>query len=229
MVANSGYHSIDEIHLDGQAMSQLFFDILDEKRRAILPSFRFLQGNFYLAGGTALALQLGHRDSIDFDFFSPNSFSTGELFQELEKNFEVSKLKKIQEEEGTLTVTVDGVKVSFFHFPYPLVRATVKSEFFDLASIEDIGAMKLSAITSRSLTKDYVDLYFILHQVELSALLDVARHKFPTLETNLLLKSLVYFDDIIEEPIIFKHNRQVDLSAVSNFLRDLMKKYLSKR
>lgn len=209
--------------------NQFFPDILDDQRRAILPSFKNIKDHFYLAGGTGLALQLGHRDSIDFDFFTANPFSTEKLWQELGEIFNSSALIKIQEEENTLTVTIDGVKVSFFSFPYKLIEAVVNYDFFNIASIADIGCMKLSAITSRSLAKDYVDLYFILHQTELSELLDLAQKKFPTLDTNLILKSLVYFEDITEEPIIFKHDRQVDFPLVTTYLRDQVKKYLSAR
>ncbi|MCR4277520.1 MAG: nucleotidyl transferase AbiEii/AbiGii toxin family protein [Candidatus Berkelbacteria bacterium] len=204
---------------------KIFLDILDDNRRTILPSFKHFGDRFYLAGGTALALQLGHRDSVDFDFFNPNPFSTEKLWQEIGKSFGSTALTKIQEEENTLSVTINGVKASFFHFPYPLVGSAVSYEFFDLASVADIGCMKLSAITGRSLAKDYVDIYFILQQVGLPELLDLAQKKFPTLDTNLILKSLVYFDDITEEPIIFKHDHQVDLSAVSAFLQERVKEY----
>lgn len=204
---------------------QIFLDILDDNRRALLPIFKHFRDRFYLAGGTALALQLGHRDSVDFDFFNPNPFSTEKLWQEIGESFESSALTKIQEEENTLSVTINGVKASFFRFPYPMIGSAVNYEFFDLASIADIGCMKLSAITGRSLAKDYVDLYFILHRMGLSELVNLAQKKFPTLDTNLILKSLVYFEDITEEPIIFKHDHQVDLSTVSAFLKERVKEY----
>lgn len=95
-----------------------------------------------------------------------------------------------------------------------------------MASIEDIGAMKLSAITSRSVLKDYVDLYFILQHIKLGKLLGTAKEKFPTIDVNPILKSLVYFDDIQEEPILFKHDDNVSIESIKSFLTQTVKNYL---
>lgn len=207
---------------------QLFWDILDQKRIDILPLFKDFKNDFYLAGGTALALQLGHRDSIDFDFFSEKSFSTKELSQKVEQIFQSHKITKIQEEKDTLSFIInDAVKISFLSYPYRLVKQLLDEDNFSMASVGDIGAMKLSAITSRSVLKDYVDLYFILHQIKLEDLLNFAREKFPTIDINPILKSLVYFDDIQEEPILFKHNDNVSSESVKKYLSETVKKYLN--
>lgn len=206
---------------------QFFWDILDQKRKDILPLFKDFKNDFYLAGGTALALQLGHRDSIDFDFFSEKSFSTRELTQRVEQIFQSRRITKIQEEKDTLSFVIDEtVKISFLTYPYRLVRPLLDEDNFRMASVEDVGAMKLSAITSRSVLKDYVDLYFILHQIKLEDLLNFAREKFPTIDINPILKSLVYFDDIQEEPILFKHNDNVSFKSVKGYLSETVKKYL---
>lgn len=207
---------------------QLFWDILDQNRIEILPYLRSFSDEFYLAGGTALALQLGHRDSIDFDFFSENSFSTVSLTQKVEQIFQKYKITKIQEEKDTLTFILnDSIKISFFSYQYKLVRPLLDEDNFKMASIEDIGAMKLSAITSRSALKDYIDLYFILHHVSLENMLDLTAQKFSTLDTNLILKSLVYFDDVQEEPILFKHNENISFDAIKKYLADEITNYLN--
>ena len=82
---------------------------------------------------------------------------------------------------------------------------TISDENLTFASIKDIGCMKLSAITGRASNKDYIDLYFILKHFSLSDLLEKAHDKYPELERNLILKSLVYFDDITSEKILFKN------------------------
>jgi hypothetical protein len=206
----------------------LYFDILDANRKNILPLFKFFKPDFYLAGGTALALWFGHRDSIDFDFFTDKSFSTVELYGKIEKIFQGYKILKIQDKENTLTILInENIKVSFFAYPYKLTKPLLDAEYFKVASIEDIGCMKLSAITSRGTTKDYVDLYFILQRVSLSSLLDRTREKFPSLDSNLVLKSLVYFDDIIDEPIAYKDDHQTDFKLIKSFLEITVKKYLS--
>lgn len=207
--------------------NELFWDILDEQRTELLPAMVNFKDNFYLAGGTALALQLGHRDSIDFDFFTQESFSTGELFEKLNTIFSGHKIEKTQGGKDTLSVLIDGnVKMSFFTYPYALVRSLINTEYFKIASVEDIGLMKLSAITSRSVMKDYVDLYFIFQKMALSELMDATKEKFPSSDQNLILKSLVYFDDIIDEPIIYKHGSQTDPEVIKNSIREKVKEYL---
>jgi hypothetical protein len=208
---------------------QFFWDILDQKRINILPLFKDFKEDFYLAGGTALALQLGHRDSIDFDFFSENSFSIKDLTQKAEKIFQNHKVAKIQEEKDTLTFVIDdNIKISFFAFAYQLIKPLLDEDNFKMASLEDIGAMKLSAITSRSVLKDYIDLYFILHKISLGELFKLTKEKFPTIDINLILKSLVYFDDIQEEPILFKHEGDISFESVKKYLSETVTKYLVK-
>lgn len=207
---------------------QFFWDILDQKRKDILPLFKDFKADFYLAGGTALALQLGHRDSIDFDFFSEKSFSTEDLTQKVERVFKDHKVAKIQEVKDTLTFVIDEtIKISFFAYQYKLIKSLLDEDNFKMASLEDIGAMKLSAITSRSMLKDYVDLYFILHEIELDKLLEITKEKFPTMDTNSILKSLVYFDDIQEEPILFKHGDDISFESIKKYLSEKVTNYLA--
>lgn len=213
-----------------ESASQLYWDILDQPRKDILPSLTFFRDAFYLAGGTGLSLQLGHRDSIDFDFFTPDLFDTVELFHQLEHALTGHEVLKTQEDKNTLSGAIDtNIKFSFFSYPYPLLSSLIETDHLRIASIEDIGCMKLSAITSRSVLKDYVDLYFILHKIELDQLLGMARQKLPAIDTNLMLKSLVYFDDIQEEPIMFKHDDNVSLDTVKEYLSKTVKDYLSQR
>ncbi|MCX6809522.1 MAG: nucleotidyl transferase AbiEii/AbiGii toxin family protein [Candidatus Berkelbacteria bacterium] len=208
---------------------QFFWDILDQKRKNILPLFKEFKAEFYLAGGTALALQLGHRDSIDFDFFAEKSFSTEDLTQKIEQIFQNHKVAKIQEEKDTLTFVIDEtVKISFFAYLYKLIKSLLDEDNFKMASLEDIGAMKLSAITSRSILKDYVDLYFILHEIELDKLLEMTKEKFPMTDTNPIIKSLVYFDDIQEEPILFKHGDDIGFESIKKYLSETVTNYLAK-
>ncbi len=203
----------------------MYYDILTKERLEILPLFKSFKKDFYLAGGTALALQIGHRDSVDFDFFSQKEFNTAELFEEIRKVFLGHDLVKIQDEKNTLSVIIgQNIKISFFSYDYKLIEPLVDDKHFRLASIIDIGCMKLSAIVSRATNKDYVDLYYILKQVSLEKLLKSAEEKMPELDYNLILKSLVYFDDIKEEALIFKHNKQVDLKTVKDFFVQEIKK-----
>ncbi len=209
-------------------MDKIYWEILDGERKKILPIFSSFRNDFYLAGGTALALQIGHRDSIDFDFFTKNSFSSWELFKKLKEIFTGLEMVKVQEEKDTLAVLIDEkIKISFFGYPYDLIKPLIKSEFINLASIEDIGAMKLSAITGRSVLKDYVDIYWILQKISLLNLTKFCQKKFKDLDINLVLKSLVYFDDVIEEPIIYKNYGEVSFGEIKNYLRKIVNGFLN--
>lgn len=209
-------------------MDKLYWEILDGERNKILRLFSCFKDDFYLAGGTALALQIGHRDSVDFDFFTKNNFSTSELFYDLKGIFTGYKMVKVQEEIDTLTVLIDEkIKISFFTYPYDLIKPIIKSEFINLASIEDIGSMKLSAITGRSVLKDYVDLYWVLQKISLADLVKFCQKKYKDLDINLVLKSLVYFDDVIEEPIIYKNSGEVGFEEIKIFLRKTVNNFLN--
>jgi hypothetical protein len=199
----------------------MFWSILDEQRRSALPHLSFCRGEgFYLAGGTALALQIGHRDSVDFDFFSEQAFDTERLFDLLGTAFQGVPLVKVQDERNTLTVVADrSIKLSFMCYPYPLLRPLMPSEFFDLADMADIGCMKLSAITGRGTMKDYVDLHFILQRIALKELLTLCAVKLPQLDRALILKALVYFDDLDQEPIRYLEGQEVPFEEVKKSLR----------
>lgn len=151
---------------------------------------------FYLAGGTALALHLGHRRSRDFDFFRGKEFLPQDLLSRVREAGEPTVL---QEAAGTLSVMLGGVPTSFFHYGYPLLRPLVDSPWgIPLADPEDIAAMKISALAGRGSRKDFVDLYVYARDV---APLDQAFSRFRekyrgiTVDPYHLLRSLSFFED----------------------------------
>ncbi len=154
--------------------------------------------DFYLAGGTALALQLGHRKSIDLDFFSQSYPTHEQLLQTLRKY----QPTIIQQAKGTLDVFVDEVKVSFFEYKYPLLKDTVTYKQLKLASVLDIACMKIAAISQRGTKKDFVDLYVLLQKYTLEEILKSFEKKYTGTDYQKLhiLKSLVYFDDAESDP-----------------------------
>ncbi len=202
----------------------MFYNILDKKRLLILPLFKKFKKDFYLAGGTGLALQLGHRDSIDFDFFSFQDINTRKLFLTVRDIFASHKILKVQEEKNTLTVFIDNnIKLSFFTYHYKLLDELINEDNFKIASILDIACMKLAAIVSRATNKDYIDLYFILQKMQLKNILDKLPRKLPELDVNLVLKSLVYFKDIHQDPIKFKNNQNINFQRIKDFIRKEVK------
>ena len=211
--------------------SDLHWNILDDERTAILPILKEVAGSdFYLAGGTGLALQLGHRDSIDFDFFVEKEFNVESHLADVERAFGAHRLTVTQMEKNTLSVLIDStIQCSYMRYQYPQMRPWIQSTYFPIASVEDIGCMKLSAITSRSVEKDYIDLYFILKQIPLYELLSISTRKHHSLDQTLILKSLTYFDDVLREPILFTEGHDVSFAKVQESLQTHVKEYFSER
>lgn len=204
--------------------TKLHLDILDEKRKSILPILSSFKGDFYLAGGTALALQIGHRDSIDFDFFTENDFDNLKLKAEVEDLFADHSVNVFQLETNTLSCIIDGeIKLSFFTYKSKLLKPVIESEYFNLASLEDIFCMKLSAICGRSVNKDFFDIYFLLEKITLSEALKMCEEKFPTLNVSVIIKSLVYFDELVVEEIKTFPGFGVDFETIKQTLNSLVK------
>jgi len=156
---------------------------------------------FYLAGGTGCALHLGHRMSQDLDFFSPVDFSPSGLWTELRK---IGDCAPDYTDAGTWVGEFLGTKTGFFHYPYPLLEETVPFLALAVASLEDIGCMKIEAIAGRGRKRDFIDLYFLLREMgyDLAALLSLYRNKYASRPGNgvHILKSLSYFVDADADP-----------------------------
>lgn len=179
----------------------MYYEILDPKRIDILPKFKLWQNRFYLAGGTALALHYGHRDSIDFDFFTFHKFDEQNLVSEINQQFVGNVISVIQLEPQTITILIDNeVKVSFMYYEYSLLEDFIIEDNINVASVIDIACMKCAAICSRSVSKDYIDLYFIIKQISLKDLLASFSTKY-NIDTANVLKALVFFNDIEMEPV----------------------------
>ena len=132
-----------------------------------LMSFDFLKDT-RLVGGTALALQLGHRKSIDLDFFGElplDRFGTEKLFPH---NWTVEQIRNT---ENIKIYLINGIKVDMVNYQYPWINGLVKDGGIRLASFRDIGAMKLSAITGRGTKKDFIDLSFLLERISLKEMM----------------------------------------------------------
>lgn len=148
----------------------------------------------YLAGGSSLALQLGHRISIDFDFFDEKNFDPQKVKFGLEK---LGKYEGRVQTEDTMIGDFNNVQFSLFPYDYPLIAAAVEFLGVKLASCEDIAAMKLVAITDRGKKKDYIDLYFLAKKFSFEAMFEFYDKKYHLFAQNKLtvLKSMQYFVD----------------------------------
>jgi len=210
-------------------MSTLNLSILSEERRNVLPSFISWKDEFYLAGGTALALQIGHRESVDFDFFSPHQFDTEVMMKRLSALFGEKLFTVTQVEKNTLSIILKAeIKISFMAYEYELINSLIITEYINIASVPDIACMKLSAIMQRSALKDYVDLYEIMRVYSLEQLLSYAKKKYPTIDSTVILKSLSYLDDIVDEPLIYQAGQtKPQLDALKLFFQNEVKKYMN--
>lgn len=155
--------------------------------------------SFYLAGGTGLALHLGHRFSIDLDFFAPDEAAVGsdqrDAFRML---LDDPSLTIANDNDGTFVANWQGVGVSFFRLSlYPLVQQPLLLEGVPLATLPEIGAMKLAAIIDRGTRKDMVDLYYLLQEVSLEAIFEVAAVKYARVRSFPVsaMRALAYFVD----------------------------------
>ncbi len=151
----------------------------------------------YIAGGTGLALWLDHRNSYDLDIYSPTEFSVEELSRNFE--FKIPDFQLISTSWQTIHGKSKDTEVSLFFYPYKLLKKTEPFLDFEVASIEDITAMKLEAIAGRGLKRDFFDLYKIMQFKgwDLKAILDLHEGKYLRKGsfTPHLLRSLTYFED----------------------------------
>ena len=202
-------------------MPKFYPDILDINQKNVLKRLGFLKKyGFYLAGGTALSLQIGHRTSVDLDFFSPEHFDSNLLFTDLENEFG-EHLKKIGEEKDTLFVKIFDVDTSFFWYKYGPIENLVQFEGISLISIKDAAAMKLLAITGRPVIRDYIDIYYLLKSFNLAEMFSFANKKYPNFNDYLALRALTYFEDITEA----EGKRPIKV-VDQNFTWDIAKNYI---
>lgn len=176
-------------------------EALYESTSVIWSKCGFLE-NFYLAGGTALALQIGHRRSIDLDFFSDSPIKSN-LLKKVEEEFgPASNILKNSKDE--LTLVVKEVKLTFLHYPFPLLYPKITSPVVPLASLKDIASMKAYSLGRRRSLKDYIDLYFIFSKnlYTLTSTTEDARKKYhEAFNDRLFFEQLLDPNDLEDEPI----------------------------
>lgn len=177
-------------------MKPLHTETVDKSTLELLANLQQeeLLQDFCLVGGTALALYIGHRKSVDLDLFSTSPFDVDRLAVQLEQSY---GLETSFTNEGTLLGYIDGVKVDFIHYPYEAIRPTYAEYGLRLASMPDIAAMKLSAIAkSGKRIKDFIDVSYLSCYFSLEEMLDFYTERFPRSNCVIPLKALTYFDDI---------------------------------
>ena len=172
----------------------------------------------YLAGGTALALQIGHRISVDLDFFTPEIFDENLLDTQLQG---VSGFAPDRKGWRTVVGKIGQTKFSFFYYKDTLIDETISYEGINLASKKDIAAMKINALESRGSQRDFIDVFFLTKFYKLEEMLDFYDRKYKMLDTRLysILRGLDYFEDaenLSEAPNMIQ---KVEWKEVKKFFR----------
>lgn len=211
--------------------------ILNWNQKRILKKVSFLKKyGFYLAGGTAIALQFGHRTSKDLDFYTAKHFKSIQVIQEFKKIFgkEVIDIKRAPD---TLFLKIRQTDLSFFRYSYPLIRPLISYLSVKLASAEDITAMKIEAIIERGTKRDFVDIYYLIRKFGLEkALKKFVAEKYPeAFNEHNCLHALMYFKDAeapqkdrkkiyLYENIEWKDIKEYIESEVKKYQSSLIKK-----
>jgi len=200
-----------------------------EQGWVILKSLKdvFTKYKAILAGGTACALHLGHRISMDLDFFTSMDFHIESVISEIRKaghSFQI-----ISEGEGYLVGTIDGMKVSLFTYEYPFLEKTVIYEGIRVAGVLDLASMKVIAISQRGTKRDFADLYGILQEVPFHKIASHMVKRFGKGRINPVHigKSLVYFSDADSHPEPeYVKGRDVSWEKIKSFFKSHVKQFV---
>ena len=179
-------------------------EALTEEGRKLFPALASFDG-FYLAGGTALALQIGHRRSVDFDLFSEGLIDRT-LLSKAKRIFAGFPVEPAINNPDELTAFIHNVKVTFLSYPFPVIEPLVLVDRLQMLSVKEIGATKAYTIGRRGTYKDYVDLYFIIaeHHASLEEIIAMAEGKFRhEFNSRLFAEQLLFMDDVRDYQIEF--------------------------
>ena len=196
--------------------------ILTEKQIELLPLVKKFRENFILVGGTAIALQIGHRRSIDFDMFSFQEFNNLKIRKTIIKNgYKIGKVYK--DEEGQFTFFIDNVQFTFFHYPFKIDFPEKLENILQMPDLLTLAAMKAYALGRRAKWKDYVDLYFILQEYQFKEIVNKAKRIFKgQFNEKLFREQLSYFEDInYTEPIEYLSGKAVADEVIKEKLKEI--------
>lgn len=195
--------------------------ILTDEQRTLIPLIRQFKKDFYLVGGTAIALQIGHRQSIDFDLFTSKSIRKEWIARKFNENDWPFQLL-FANVEG-FHVAVNQVKLTFFQFPFS-IPAKLRFEEIPMPDLLTLAAMKSYALGRRAKWKDYVDIHFLLRDhFSLETVANRARELFGELfSPKLFRQQLCFFDDIdYSEEVSFLPGFEVEMDEVKQFLTEI--------
>ena len=196
-------------------------EILSSEQRDLLPLIKLFRREFYLVGGTAIALQIGHRKSIDFDLFKATPFISRRILDKISAGkYRYVVTRRVSEQ---LNLTILNVKITFFEYPYSIETSVDFDKIICMPDLLSLAAMKAFALGKRSKWKDYVDLYFLLRDFfSLEMIIQKAETIFEQEFSEKLFRSqLVYYADIEHsEAVEFLPGFEIGEEEVKNFLTE---------
>lgn len=204
----------------------MHLNVLTPRAKELYPTLSAFKEDFYLAGGTGLALQIGHRVSVDFDLFSGNPIKRT-LLREVERLYIDQSKEILVSTKDELTLLLGGVKCTFLHYPFPVLEPLTASGPVPILVIKEILAAKAYTIGRRGEFKDYVDLYCGLHAAHatLPELTALARKKYgEAFNDRLFLEQLVYLDDVEETELTMFAEPVPRKEQLLDFFSALLKK-----
>lgn len=201
-------------------MQRMRKEILVGKQVELLPLVEKFSKDFGLVGGTAIALQVGHRRSIDFDLFSLKEFDNGKIRNKIIRNgWKIGKVYK--DEDGQFTFFVNNAQFTFFHYPFKIKFSKSFENILKMPDLLTLAAMKAYALGRRAKWKDYVDLYFIINKYHsIDKIIKKGKEIFKgEFNERIFREALSYFDDIsYTEPIEFLPGFEVSEKKIKKAL-----------
>jgi len=212
-------------------MSKMFLDqLFDPKRKEIFQKLSVFKKMAVLGGGTAIALQLGHRKSYDFDLFTKQLISP-RIKQTVLTTFGKEKIQVLSDTSSELTFfTHLQIKITFLYFPFRPLHPLAADLSLPLFDIKDLASNKAYLLGRRPAYRDYIDIYFLLkHELSLKQIIKETQKRFGGgFSEKLFLEQLTYFDDLDNFEIKFMGEKQPTPPEVKNFLEKEVRNYLSR-
>lgn len=203
-------------------MPRLHKEILTKEQVDLLPLLIKFSKHFFLVGGTAVALHIGHRRSIDFDLFSLEAFQNTDIRRIISRTFRIERV--LVNKLGEFTITIKGVRMTFFHYPFRTVKSKIVIEgVIKMPDLLNLSAMKAYALGQRAKWKDYVDLYFVMKRYySIDKIVRKAKQIYgKEFNEKIFRAALVYFKDIdYSEKIIYLKGFAVSNAAVQKELQE---------
>ena len=196
-------------------------EILTEQQIKLLPLIGKFSSNFGLVGGTAIALHIGHRESIDFDLFTLDEFDPSKIKRKIMNGFKVEKV--FVNETDEYTVLINGVKITFLRYPFRIEFKDSLDNIIKVADLLTLAAMKAYALGRRAKWKDYVDMYFILKNFHsMVEIIKTAKEIFSSeFNEKIFRAQLAYFEDIdYTEKVVYRKGFEVDDEVIKKSLID---------